>query len=98
MRLNNDSYNYRSPKLTLKNCNYTEYSKILCSYIAAAKQLYIIVYNGALLSILRAFHESYTQSKYRARAKAREHNKKNDGKINITFYVSARTHPLNSCP
>ena len=39
MRLNNDSYNYRLPKLTLKRFNHTRQYSILINKLAAAKQL-----------------------------------------------------------
>ena len=58
MRLNNYSYNCRFPKLTLKKSYYTR-QYIIIMQLAAAKQL---AYNGVPLSILRAFHESYTHS------------------------------------
>ena len=39
MRLNNDSYNYRLPKLTLKRFNDTRQYSILINKLTAAKQL-----------------------------------------------------------
>ena len=39
MRLNNDSYNYRLPKLTFKRFNHTRQYSILINKLAAAKQL-----------------------------------------------------------
>ena len=41
------------------------------------------------------YYASFTNhTEYMVRARAREHS----NTINIKFYASARTHPLNSCP
>ena len=46
MMLNNDSYNYRLPKLTLKRFNHTRQYSILINKLAAAKQLYSLEWNA----------------------------------------------------
>ena len=58
MRLNNDSYNYRLPKLTLKRFNHTRQYSILINKLAAAKQLYSLEWNAVFN--MTCVRESYT--------------------------------------